>query len=252
MLLNTFRRIFSNAQNRKARRSYAYPQLLQLESRIVPATYTVANTSDAGAGSLRQAIDDANNNAGDDQISFKLTGVNTIILGSALPIIVSASTAIVTGGTAGIVTITNLGAPSLIISGSDPTNANNATRNFNIFKIASGGDLSISGVTVSGAQTTNNGGAFNNAGTLTVSNSTISGNKANGVGVGGGIYNKFGGTLTVTKSTISGNTAFSSGGGIFNGGKLMVTDSTISGNSSSFFGGGIYNSGTLTVTNSTI
>ncbi len=114
----------------------------------------VTNTSDSntvGSGSLRAAINLANTTPGNDQISFNLTGLNTITLGSALPTIVSASTA-VTGGTAGTVTITGLGASSLIISGSDPTNANNATRNFSIFSIASGGNLSISGVTVSGAQ----------------------------------------------------------------------------------------------------
>jgi hypothetical protein len=150
-------------------------QLEALEGRITPTTYTVVNNLDSGTGSLRQAILDANANAGNDQIIFNLTGTSpyTITLGSALPTIVSASTAIVTGGTAGTVTITGLGASSLIISGSDPTNANNATRDFSIFSIASGGDLSISGVTVSGAQTSSQGGAFNNSGTLNIANTII-------------------------------------------------------------------------------
>ena len=47
MLLNAFRRLFSNSQNRKARRASARPQLLQLESRVVPTTITVTTTSDA-------------------------------------------------------------------------------------------------------------------------------------------------------------------------------------------------------------
>ncbi len=38
------------------------------------ATYTVTNTNDSGAGSLRQAILDANANAGLDTISFSITG----------------------------------------------------------------------------------------------------------------------------------------------------------------------------------
>ncbi len=38
------------------------------------ATYTVTTTDDAGAGSLRQAITDANNNAGADQIDFNISG----------------------------------------------------------------------------------------------------------------------------------------------------------------------------------
>ena len=50
------------------------------------ATYTVINTNDSGSGSLRQAITDANGNAGDDTIVFSgFSGSNTITLGSQLP-----------------------------------------------------------------------------------------------------------------------------------------------------------------------
>ncbi len=49
------------------------------------ATYTVTNTDDSGAGSLRQAVDDANNNVGHDQIDFNIgAGVQTITLGSTI------------------------------------------------------------------------------------------------------------------------------------------------------------------------
>src|SRR5262245_21593547 len=43
-------------------------------------TYTVTNTADTGAGSLRQAITDANANLGTDTIEFNITGsgVHTI------------------------------------------------------------------------------------------------------------------------------------------------------------------------------
>ena len=48
-------------------------------------------------------------------------------------------------------------------------------------------------------------------------------------GNGGGIYN--GGTLTLTNSTVSGNTAWATrGGGIYNSGTLTLTNSTVSGN----------------------
>src|SRR4051812_15906005 len=51
------------------------------------ATYTVTNANNSGAGSLRQAITDANANAGQDTINFNIagTGVHTINLTSALP-----------------------------------------------------------------------------------------------------------------------------------------------------------------------
>jgi hypothetical protein len=110
------------------------------------------------------------------------------------------------------------------------------------------------------------GGGVYNKGTLTVSNSTLSGNRARcgvrycGAG-GGGIYN--GGTLTINNTTISGNVASScsmfcgaSGGGISNGGTLTINNSTISGNVAGEVnnnsGGGIYSGGTLTINNTTV
>ncbi len=168
-------------------------QLETLEARITPTTYTVVNTFDTGAGSLKDAITLANTTAGNDQIIFNLTGTTpyTITLGLALPTIVSASTAILTGGTAGTLTITGLGASSLTINGNQG--------NFSIFSFASGGDLSISGVTVSGSQTTGKGGAFNNSGTLNIANSTISGNTAGT----GGIFNDIQSTLNIANTIIN-------------------------------------------------
>ena len=54
-------------------------------------TFTVTTTSDSGAGSLRQAILDANGAAGADTIAFGIggSGVQTIALASALPAITS-------------------------------------------------------------------------------------------------------------------------------------------------------------------
>jgi predicted outer membrane repeat protein len=83
------------------------------------------------------------------------------------------------------------------------------------------------------------------ADTVTVTNSTFSGNHL--TGGGGAIY---GGTVTVTNSTFSGN--IGRGGAIYNNsGDLTVTDSTFSDNQSDS-GGAIFNfgSGTVTVSNS--
>ncbi|AXY73905.1 T9SS C-terminal target domain-containing protein [Paraflavitalea soli] len=53
------------------------------------ATFTVTNTNSSGAGSLAQAITDANNNAGPDDIQFNIAGAGpfTINLAAALPVI---------------------------------------------------------------------------------------------------------------------------------------------------------------------
>src|SRR5262249_4921606 len=65
------------------------PRLEPLEGRLLPATFTVTNSGDAGAGSLRQAILDANDNPGADTIEFQIpgAGVHTIRPHSALPVI---------------------------------------------------------------------------------------------------------------------------------------------------------------------
>lgn len=64
--------------------------LLSDVSHAAPATFTVTNTDDSGAGSLRQAIEDANGNgnpADMDIIEFAIagTGVHTISPSSAFP-----------------------------------------------------------------------------------------------------------------------------------------------------------------------
>jgi CSLREA domain-containing protein len=86
----------------------------------------------------------------------------------------------------------------------------------------------------------------NSTSTLTVSNSTLSGNSSSTLG--GGVYN-YDGTLTLTNCTLSGNSA-STGGGIYNQGDgngftgtTTVSSCTLSNNSASN-GGGIYNTGT--------
>jgi hypothetical protein len=58
------------------------------------ATFTVTNTNDSGAGSLRQAITDANNTAGADTITFNISGagVHTITPLTVLPTITEAVT----------------------------------------------------------------------------------------------------------------------------------------------------------------
>ena len=68
-------------------------QLEALEDRTTPTTFTVSNTTDGGAGSLRQAILDANANPGADAIAFAIgTGPQTIAPALALPTITEAVT----------------------------------------------------------------------------------------------------------------------------------------------------------------
>src|SRR4051794_28448841 len=64
------------------------PSLELLEDRSLLSTFTVTNTADAGPGSFRQALLDANALAGLDTVAFSIgSGVQTIRPNSALPTI---------------------------------------------------------------------------------------------------------------------------------------------------------------------
>lgn len=83
-----------------------------------------------------------------------------------------------------------------------------------------------------------------NLGTLTLTNSTVSGHSKSGI-------RNFG-QMTLTDSTISGNHSSESGGGISSGGELTVYRSTVSGNSAPLGGGVFVHSGLVTLVNSTV
>src|SRR5207342_2147482 len=66
------RKLFTRAIARSIRSvpARARIRLETLEAREVPATFTVLNTNDTGAGSLRDAVASANANVGVDTIIF--------------------------------------------------------------------------------------------------------------------------------------------------------------------------------------
>ena len=74
-------------QKKKKRRPFQ-PDFHGLERRMMPSTFTVTDTSDSDAGSLRQAILNSNATPGSNTIDFNIgTGARTISLLSALPAI---------------------------------------------------------------------------------------------------------------------------------------------------------------------
>jgi len=120
--------------------------------------------------------------------------------------------------------------------------------------IYSSGMLEITNSTIDGNSVGGSGGGIYNTGNAIITSSTISGNFAGGgypgpprPGFGGGISsNGTGATLTISNSTISGNSVLTTdkgpgrGGGIGNSGSLQIANSTISGNSATN-GGAICN-----------
>lgn len=125
------------------------------------------------------------------------------------------------------------------------------------------GSLTIDNATITGNTSTSKGGALffrNNSGSLSITHSTVSGNTASSGGAGLFLYN-LGGAVTIGQSTISGNSGGSRGSGLFLykvNAPLTITESTISGNSNSNGRGGgifLYKSsapGSVTIQRSTI
>ncbi len=195
-------------------------------------TGSVANGNDAGAGSLRQAIADA---CPGDTITFA-PAVTTVTLTSAELAIAKDLT--IDGG-AGVAVARQAGSPE-----------------FRIFNIAAGNTVVLDGLTISNGSAASEGGGIFNAGTLTVVDSTVTGNASTAGNGGGGIANR--GTLTFSNGTISNNTSAFTGGGVLqiDGGTMTLSHCLVSGNTAATDGGGLTSqsiivAATLTVTNCT-
>ncbi len=277
-----FWRWFSNPAERfrtKNSKKRTTLKLISLEDRTVPATWDVTSLAASGSGSLQAAITSASTG---DTINIETKG--TIELGSVLTIGknltingLGASQDTINGQ--GITQIFNVSTANtaLTLNGLTLTGGRSANNGGAIYTLAStdmltiencvitsstavagaggailaGGDVSITGSTISGNTAKTTGGAMKVAGTISIADSTISNNIAgtNGGGINAGLG------LTVVSSTISGNTASTGdGGGIVTSAGDTITNSTIAYNAARY-GGGIFmggqNVGTV-VTDSTV
>ena len=158
--------------------------LEHLEDRRLLTIFTVMNSFDSGAGSLRQAIIDSNSILGGDIVRFDSGVTGTITLTSGEIAITDS------------VDIQGPGSSVVTVSG------NNLSR---VFYVSA--DATIGGLTISGGNSSV-GGGINNAGTLTLENSTVSDNSA---GFGAGIFNNPGSTGTLRNVTFTGNVASNAG-----------------------------------------
>jgi hypothetical protein len=142
----------------------------------------------------------------------------------------------------GTVTLTGGGAAGTLVDGGGLDR---------VFRI-DGGVVVMSGLTIrNGNSGAGPGGGIDNFGSLTLSDSTLSGNSAT---QGGGLHNELGASLLVRRSLIRNNQAvLNTGGGVENLGVLTLANSTVSANQARN-GGGLssHSPGSLTVVNSTI
>jgi hypothetical protein len=122
------------------------------------------------------------------------------------------------------------------------------------------GSAETASVTLTDCLVTNNsapeGGGVANLGTLVMNNCTIADNTITDMfGYGGGIHNEGAGSITVTNSTLSGNSAPYGGAISFENGAatVAISNSTLSLNTATHQGGALYNDagGTVTITNCT-
>jgi uncharacterized delta-60 repeat protein len=174
----------------------------------VLATFTVTTTDDAGTGSLREAIDQANATAGADAIAFNIsgTGVHTITLSTLLPEITEQVTIDATTDDSWAA---NGNAPAIIIDG------NGLTGHGLVFQSAAAGS-SVQGFVIrdfDGNAITVHGDADN----LTIQGNYLGSLEADGSDAGAddentghGIYiasanNTIGGTSSTTRNIVSGN-----------------------------------------------
>jgi hypothetical protein len=149
-------------------------------------TYTVTNNADSGAGSLRQAMIDANATTGvEDTINFSLGSSATITLTSGqLPTINDGAGLTIDGGSADIT-----------VSGD---------HKYQVFNVDFGGKLALNNLTVADGGGLRGNGIYNFSGTVTVSNSTLSGNSNNGpLSFGGGSIHNERGTATLKNTIVS-------------------------------------------------
>ena len=135
-----------------------------------------------------------------------------------------------------------MGASQLLVTAAD---------NSRVFDIAAGATVTISGMAIEDGGGVNYGGAINNLGSLTLTDSTVSGSTAEEAG--GGIYN--GGTLVLTGDTFQNNTASNGGGAVYTSGSLTANNDNFYDNHGGISGGaisGATSNANITVTNSTI
>ncbi len=114
--------------------------------------------------------------------------------------------------------------------------------------VQSGASLTLSSDVIRDNSANNNGGGIDDqGGDVNISGGTISGNYAGSRG--GGAFATSGGQMTITGGNLSNNSAGNQGGGVFvNNGSLTIAGTTVTGNYANSAGGVGINYGTATIT----
>lgn len=222
---------------------------------IVVDTENDNQTAGDGYCTLREAINNAKTHsdttagdciAGESGVNTITLPAGTYTLDSQIPTITNSE-----------IVINGANAETTIIQASEcnpvtlPGGCTPATHRF--FYLSVGSNLTLNNLTLRHGSAGYGGAIISYSGTLTITNSILTGNLGNATNSkGGAIYIDVNSTLDISDSTISGNSSGQFGGGIYNlDGTATVTNCTFEDNISTTYGGGIYTSGTLEVSGST-
>jgi CSLREA domain-containing protein len=229
--------------------------VLALAPAALAGTITVTTMTDQYGGdpancSLREAVHSANIGSGFDGCTGATAGPDTINLPAGtygLTIAGGGENDNVTGDldVASSITLARVSGKVVI----DQTTADR------VIDVFTGGNLTVTDITIQGGETTEGGGGIRNlGGTVTLTDVTITGNTA---ADGGGLFNDT--TATLRNVTISGNQATGNGGGLYNSGTATLNNVTIAENEADSDqngtgdGGGIFvQAGTVSISNSIV
>ncbi|HTX31041.1 MAG TPA: choice-of-anchor Q domain-containing protein [Solirubrobacteraceae bacterium] len=226
--------------------------LLVMAAPATAATITVNTTNDDqqpgdGQCSLRKAIEDVDSPGGtQNDCAPAAFGSNTIVLGKGTYLL----------GFGGSLNIASTATLTIVGAAENQTFIDARELADRAFNIASGATVAMRGLTIANAAAPagGSGGGILNQGTLTLTDTGLTGNQAgagtNGGagGSGGGIYNT--GTLTLTGVTLSNNQA--GGGGFGTAGVQGNNGGAGTAGAAGGAGGGVMNAGgSLTVSDST-
>lgn len=277
MRLSTRFNWLNRITNRMRRNSAVQPQrklrfnMLRLEDRITPDTFTVSLTGQAGtvdpldptmkSGDIRYCVNQANASAGADEIVFsnsngafttpqKITLTSTLALSGSTKIDAVAvggknQVSISGGNTVAVFSIAGANLAefyNITITEGKSTTGGSASGGGAVAPLATTSSVTFDNCIVSNNINSANGGAVNllsgYVGLVTINNSVFSGNQAP---AGGCLYFYTSGNLTVSGSTFTGNKTTSGTGGAFYiySGSATIGTSTFTNNTSASSGGAI-------------
>jgi hypothetical protein len=215
----------------------------------VSAVMVVTNCADAGPGSLRDVIGQADTGSTIDLSQLPCVDSTITLTSGSIPI----------GGDrvltiSGVPVLKTWQAPARAVG---PMPIIDGSHNSRIFDHATGsGDFTLRGVALRNGYAMGPGGCLRSNGDVMMYGTVITGCTAHAVnysGQGGGVF--VAGNLKLENSRVSGNactgTALFSGGGVY-ANSLDMSASTVSDNTAVGFGGGLSVNGTASISYSTI